>query len=147
MPALETSEAMHGDDYVLNTKVNYGLVSNAISHSRFAGFCSLLGMRAPSTTDHYRFKAEVEPIWAQQAERSMAEAHERNVARGDSDYISVDAGYTSPRNAKGCTMTGHAADTAIVAVVHKRLTDPGATHSKAPPPARPAPHDCRCPPH
>ena len=76
MPALETSEAMHGDDYVLNTKVNYGLVSNAISHSRFAGFCSLLGMRAPSTTDHYRMKEEIEPVLAHQSEHSQAQAHE-----------------------------------------------------------------------
>ena len=43
-------------------------------------------------------------ILADQAEHSMAAAHHRNIAAGDTDYITIDGGFTAPRNAHGCTM-------------------------------------------
>ena len=74
---------MHGDDYSLNTKLHYCLVTCAISYARAVSLLTLLGMCAPSETDHYAFKGELEPILANMAERSMAEAHGEHVARGD----------------------------------------------------------------
>ncbi len=130
LPPLLTSAPLHGDDYELNSKLNCAIVTCAISFARVAPLLALLGMAALETTDHYTFKAELEPILADMAEHSMAAAHAENVAAGATDYVTVDGGYTAPRNAKGCTMAAHAADTRIVAVAHKRLTDAGATTSK-----------------
>ena len=130
LPPLLTSAPLHGDDYELNSKLNCAIVTCAISFARVAPLLALLGMAALETTDHYTFKAELEPILADMAEHSMAAAHTENVAAGTTDYVTVDGGYTAPRNAKGCTMAAHAPDTRIVAIAHKRLTDAGATTSK-----------------
>ena len=68
---------------------------------------------APSTNDHYSFKEEFEPVVAQMAEISMCEAHEEAIKLGAEegiDYVTVDGGYTQPRNAKGCTMAAHVND-------------------------------------
>jgi hypothetical protein len=64
------------------------------------------------------------------AERSMAEAHEENCRKGDMDFVTVDAGFTAPRNAHGGTMAAHGPNGKIVDILHRRLTDEGATHSK-----------------
>ena len=53
---LETSAAMHGDDYKLNSLLNYAITACAISFERIVPALELLGMRAISTTDHYNFK-------------------------------------------------------------------------------------------
>ena len=98
---------MHGDDYSLNTKLHYCLVTCAISYARAVSLLTLLGMCAPSETDHYAFKGELEPVLANMAEHSMAEAHGEHVARGDTDYASIDAGFTAPRNAAGASMPAH----------------------------------------
>ena len=131
VPPLLTSGHAHGDDYELNALVNYGIITCALSFARMVPFLVLLGLRAPSTTDHYATKDEVDPILADQAECSMAGAHERNVKAGTLDYISVDGGFTHSRNADGCSMGAHAPDGAIVAIEHKRLTDVGAKSSKS----------------
>jgi hypothetical protein len=60
----------------------------------------------------------------------MASAHEDNCVRGDIDYVSVDGGFTAPRNAHGCTMAGHGPNGKIVDIEHKRLTDEDAKSSK-----------------
>ena len=57
------------------------MITCALSFARMVPlFFVLLGMRAPSTTDHYATKDEVEPVLAAQAERSewrsMASEHE-----------------------------------------------------------------------
>jgi len=52
-------------------------------------------------------QAELEPILSNMAEHSMAEAHGEHVARGDTDYTTLDGGFTAPRNAHGCTMAAH----------------------------------------
>jgi hypothetical protein len=65
------------------------------------------------------------------AERSMVRAHAENVKAGNTDYFTVDGGYTAPRNAHGCTMAAHAPDGRVVDVVHKRLTDVGAKSSQS----------------
>ena len=127
---LTGSAPMHGSDYELNSKLHWAIISCAISFARMQPFFALLGMLAPSETDHYQFKAEIEPILSSAAERSMAEAHERNWLKGFRDFFTVDGGFTASRNAHGCTMCGHAADGSIIAVVHKRLTDEGAKSSK-----------------
>jgi hypothetical protein len=41
------------------------------------------------------------------AEHSMAGAHSEHLARGDTDYVTLDGGFTAPRNAHGCTMAAH----------------------------------------
>ena len=107
LPPLLTSSLLHGDDYSLNSKLHYGLVTCAISYTRAVSLLTLLGMNAPSLTDHYGFKAELEPVLANMAEHSMAEAHSEHVARGDTDYASLDGGFTAPRGAHGCTMPAH----------------------------------------
>ena len=107
LPPLLTSSLLHGDDYSLNSKLHYGFVTCAISYARAVSLLTLLGMNAPSFTDHYGFKAELEPVLANMAEHSMAEAHSEHVARGDTDYASLDGGFTAPRNAHGCTMPAH----------------------------------------
>ena len=56
LKALESSATMHGDDYELNSKLNYALVTCAVSFARFVPLLALLGMRALSDTDHYNFK-------------------------------------------------------------------------------------------
>ena len=56
LKALESSATMHGDDYELNSKLNYALVTCAVSFARFAPLLALLWMRALSDTDHYNFK-------------------------------------------------------------------------------------------
>ena len=58
-PLLHTSSPMHGDDYLLNSKLHYGLVTCAIPYTRAASLLALLGMCAPSETDHYAFKVRV----------------------------------------------------------------------------------------
>lgn len=130
LPPLETSKPLHGDDYLLNSKLNYACVVNAIPFQRLVDCLEMVGSAAPSTTDHYELKHEIEPVQRGQCEHSMAKAHERNVVAGKTDYASVDAGYTSLRNAHGATMGAHAPDGGIVAIVHKRLTDEGATSSQ-----------------
>jgi hypothetical protein len=47
---------MHGDDYMLNSKLHYAIVTCAITYDRAASLVTLLGMSAPSTTDHYGMK-------------------------------------------------------------------------------------------
>ena len=157
LKALETSTTMHGDDYQLNTQLNYAITTCALSFRRVVPALELLGLRAVSTTDHFNFKvtprsytcpspptshqtaplpalsvqAEIEPILADHAERSMAAAHEDNCVRGDTDFISFDGGYTAPRNAHGCTGAAHGPNGKIVDVEHKRLTDEGATSSQS----------------
>ena len=59
VPALETSERLHGDDYLLNSKLNVHILSSALSFERAGHLIKRLGMRAPSSTDHYLMKAEV----------------------------------------------------------------------------------------
>ena len=154
---LETRGPMHGDDYELNSKFNYGIQTCALPFSRSAQLMPLLGMNALAPKDHYAFKvapftpahpppilktgilytlvptvwqAELEPIFADKAERSMAEKHEEHCKRGETEYFTLDGGYTAPRNAHGCTMAAHAKSGAIVDVVHRRLTDEGAKSSK-----------------
>ena len=68
------------------------MITCALSFARMVPlFFVLLGMRAPSTTDHYATKDEVEPVLAAQAERGsqwrsidgeMASEHEKNVKAG-----------------------------------------------------------------
>ena len=53
---LETSARMHGDDYELNSQLNYAITTCAISFARVVPALELLGLRAISTTDHYGFK-------------------------------------------------------------------------------------------
>ena len=103
----------------------------ALSLTRMAVLFQLVGMAPLSSTDHYGFKEEIEPILANAAETSMCAAHVRNVKAGNTDYVSIDGGFTAPRNAHGCTMCAHAADGGIVECIHKRLTDEGATSSKS----------------
>ena len=66
--SLRSSAAMHGDDYQLNSKLNYAIVTCALSFERMVALMRVLGMVALSTTDHYAFKAELEPILAEMAE-------------------------------------------------------------------------------
>ena len=122
LPALRTSTLMHGNDYTLNSKLHHGVVTCALSYARMVPLLGLLGLRAPSVTDHYGFKEEFDPAVAAMAEISMCEAHEEAVALGDEgvDYMSVDGGYSCNRNAPGCTMPCHAPSTKIIDVVHKR---------------------------
>lgn len=127
---FKSSKPMHGNDYELNTCFNVAIIACGLSFARVLPLLAFIGSGALSTTDHYRCKAEVEPLVAAMAERRMAEAHARNIAAGNDDYIGVDGGYTCVRNAPGCTMPAHAADGAIVALAHKRLTDDGATSSQ-----------------
>ena len=54
-------------------------------------------------------------------QRSMAEAHERAIESKQTDFFSLDAGFTAPRNAHGCTMPAHVEDGSIVELVHMRL--------------------------
>jgi hypothetical protein len=54
---LRTSKPMHGNDYELNTKLNFAVVTCALSFERISDALKVLGMRPPSTTDHYHFKA------------------------------------------------------------------------------------------
>ena len=130
LPLLETGTRLHGDDYLLNTKVSYACESCAIPFERLVSFLALLGVAPLSKTSHYTLKHEIEPVARGLAEESMAAAHQRNVVAGTTDYVSVDGGYTSLRNAHGCTMGAHAPDRSIVAVEHKRLSDEGATSSQ-----------------
>ena len=130
LPPMQTSKALHDDDYLLNSKINYACIAHAIPFERLSGLLTLLGTASPSTTDHYDFKHEIEPVLRGQCEESMAEAHERNMAAGNTDYVSIDGGYTCVRQAAGCTMGAHAADGGIIAIEHKRLTDTGATSSQ-----------------
>ena len=53
---LETSAPMHGDDYELNSRLNYAITTCAISFERIVPALELIGLRAMSTTDHYGFK-------------------------------------------------------------------------------------------
>ena len=130
LPPLATSTKL-GDDYELNSRLNTAIVTCAISFERMTGLLHELDTGVLSTTDHYATKSELEPILADAAERSMADAFERNMTNEPaSTHFKVDAGFTAPRNAKGCTMPAHAADGAIIAVAHKRLTDEGAKSSK-----------------
>ena len=129
LPLLETGTRLHGDDYLLNTKVSYACESCAIPFERLVSFLALLGVAPLSKTSHYTLKHEIEPVTRGLAEESMAEAHQRNVVAGTTDYVSVDGGYTSLRNAHGCTMGAHAPDRSIVAVEHKRLSDDLGCHS------------------
>jgi hypothetical protein len=131
IPPLHTSAQVHGDDYELNAKLNYAISTCALSFARMVPFLFFLGMGAPSNADHYATKAEITPILANAAERSMAEAHARNVVAGDTEFISFDGGFTAPRNAHGCTGAAHAKDSAIIEIVHRRLTDVGAKTSKS----------------
>ena len=130
LPPLETSARLHGDDYKLNSLLNYALVVGAVSFARMTSVLTLLGLRAPSTTDHYLLKEEIEPVLAHMSELSQAKAHEAAMLKGDNDALTIDAGFTSPRNASGATMSAHTADGSVVQVIHRRLTDEGATHSK-----------------
>ena len=103
IPAFETSERMHGDDYKLNTQANVAIVANAMTFSCMAPFFEALGLFPINTTDHYKCKGELESPLALMAEESMAQAHERNVLAepaGDNKHISVDGYYTHSRNAK-----------------------------------------------
>jgi hypothetical protein len=140
LPALRTSTMMHGNDYALNTKLHHGVVTCALSYARMVPLLGLLGLRAPSTTDHYGFKEEFDPVASAMAEISMCEAHEEAIALGDEglDYMTVDGGYTQPRNAAGCTMACHAPSTKIVEVVHKRTPLPSPTPTAVR--HRPSPH-------
>ena len=131
LPALETSKRLHGDDYLLNSKLNYACEFCALGTSRLSDALRTLGTRAPSSKDMNFFKHEIEPVARVDTEESMARAHERNVKAGNTDWASIDCGYTSLRNAHGGTMCAHAADGGIVALEHKRLTDEGATTSQA----------------
>ena len=128
---MRTSRLLHGDDYELNSRLNYAIVTCALSFARMLPFFHVLGMQPLSTTDHYNFKREVEPILADMAECSMCEAHSASMRAGDTDYVTIDGGYTSPRNAHGCTMAAHAHGGKIVDIVHKRLTDVGAKSSRS----------------
>jgi hypothetical protein len=128
---LRTSKSMHGNDYELNALTNCGIVTCALSFARMEPFFRLLGVNPISTTDHYAFKADVEPILGAMAERSMAREHEHAVTKGDTDFFSIDGGFTAPRLAHGCTMPAMVEGGGIVAVVHKRLTDEGATSSNS----------------
>ena len=85
LPPLVTSKALHDDDYLLNSKLNYACVTNAIPFERLVAFLALLGSVAPSTKDHYKLKHEVEPVLRVLAETSMAVAHERNMKAGNTD--------------------------------------------------------------
>ena len=100
---LRTSKSMHGNDYELNALTNCGIVTCALSFARMEPFFRLLGVNPISTTDHYAFKADVEPILGAMAERSMAREHEHAVTKGDTDFFSIDGGFTAPRLAHGCT--------------------------------------------
>ena len=71
-----------------------------------------------STTDHYKVKQEVEPLLARSAERTMYEAHDANVAAGWFEYLTIDGGYTAPRNAHGCTL----ADLDLIDIFHSFCT-------------------------
>jgi hypothetical protein len=138
LPPLQTSTPLDGNDYVLNAKVNCAIITSALSFARMIPFLVMLGMRAPSLTDHYATKEEVEPHLAALAEDSMAKAHTKHVGDGTGSwaerfsalFMTVDGGFTGPRNAHGCTLAGHAPDGAVIGVVHRRLTDPGAKSSK-----------------
>ena len=72
---------MFGDDFMLNTKLHYCMIVCALSLTRMAVLFQLLGMAPLSSTDHYGFKEEIEPILANAAETSMCAAHVRNVKR------------------------------------------------------------------
>ena len=61
----------------------------------------------------------------------MAAVHEDNCVRGDTDFMTVDGGFTGPRNAHGCTMASHGPNGKIFDIEHKRLTDEGAKSSKS----------------
>ena len=61
----------------------------------------------PRPTPKKPNQAELEPILANMAEHSMAGAHSEHLARGDTDYVTLDGGFTAPRNAHGCTMAAH----------------------------------------
>jgi hypothetical protein len=61
---LLTSKPMHGDDYELNTQLNYAIVTCALSFARMVPFFRVLGMAALSETDHYAFKGEVSAVAA-----------------------------------------------------------------------------------
>lgn len=69
---LHTSKPMHGDDFELNSQVNHAVVAGALSFSRVGTVLQLLGSNPISTTDHYAFKEEIEPVLACNAEESMA---------------------------------------------------------------------------
>ena len=68
---------MHGDDYELNSQLNYALVVSAVSFERAEPMLKQMGMRAPSRTDHNYFKHELEPIFADLGNRSVNVAHPR----------------------------------------------------------------------
>ena len=125
-----SSAPARDDDYMLNAKLNYAIITCALSFHRMVPFLLLMGLLAPSTTDHYATKAEITPIIGDAAERSMAMAHLRNVGAKALGFMSIDAGFTAPRNAHGATMAAHAPDGSIIEIVHRRLTDAGATTSK-----------------
>ena len=102
----------------------------AIPFTRMDQALRKLGMRPPSSKDQLSTQQELEPILATMSEESMAAAHERQVKAGTTDSLSFDAAWDHPRNGKGATATGMAADGSIVELVHKRLTDFGAKHSQ-----------------
>ena len=65
---LHSSAPMHSDDYELNSKLNYNIVTCALSFDRMVPFLTRLGMRAPSNRDHYQLKSELEPILGDMSE-------------------------------------------------------------------------------
>ena len=56
LPPRETGKRLHGDDYMLNSKLNYACITCAIPFERLVACLTVLGTRAPSTTDHYMLK-------------------------------------------------------------------------------------------
>ena len=121
---------MHGNDFSANSLINYSSVTCAIPFERLVHMLKVCGLGAPSTNDHYGMKEELEPILANMSECSMAEAHEENLAKGETNYLSLDGGHASNRHAAGCTMPAHGPSGKIIEMVHARLTDEGATSSQ-----------------
>jgi hypothetical protein len=60
---LLTSKPMHGDDYELNSQLNYAIVTCALSFARMLPFFAVMGMARISDNDHYKFKQEVRSAW------------------------------------------------------------------------------------
>ena len=67
---------MHGNDYELNTKLSYSIITCALSFERMVPLLALMGMLPLSTTPHYKTKALTEPVLADMAEvRSGSLSH------------------------------------------------------------------------
>ena len=96
----------------------------------FSSLLAFMCMGKMSSTDHYQLKTEIDPVLSNMANESMMKAHEENVAAGSLEYLKADGGHTSVREADGATMAMHAEDGRIIAVEHKRLSDPEAKSSQ-----------------